>query len=146
MANLRQQDNFALARMTLPLSDPYYDSWIPTELRSDKTHPSSDFAAFCCFCARNFVRKNLAAWRLEPGLRGSSGISVVEVSERPQAPSKQFVVVSVTRAGFNLWHTRAVLWYSTSCSDDSLCLQLGAVYLLKGSGGWKVDDYEAFVL
>jgi len=34
-----QQNNFVLARMTLPLSDPQYDSWIPTGLRSEKTHP-----------------------------------------------------------------------------------------------------------
>jgi hypothetical protein len=140
-----QQNSFALARMTLALSDPQYDSWIPTELRSDKTHPSSEFAAFCGFCARNFVRENLAAWPLEPGPHGASGISVIGSWEPPQGPSKQHIV-SVTRAGFDLWHTRAVLWYSTSCSDDSLCLQLGAVYLLKENGGWKVEHYEAFTL
>ena len=140
-----QQDDFALDRMTLPLSDPYYDSWIPAELRSDKTYPSSEFAAFCGFCARNFVRKNLAAWQLEPGSHGESGISVTGSREPPQGPFKQHMV-SVTRVGFDLWHTRAVLSYSTSCSDDSLCLQLGEVYLLKENGGWKVDHYDVVML
>jgi hypothetical protein len=136
-----QQNNFALARMTLPLSDPQYDSWIPTELRSDKTHPPSEFAAFCGSCAGNFVRKNVAAWRLEPGPHGAFGTLVAESS----GPSKLHIV-SVTRVGFDLWHTRAVLWYSTSCSDRALCLQLGAAYLLKENGIWKVDRYEATVL
>src|SRR3954467_13167914 len=48
------QSTFALARTTLELSDPQYNSWIPAELRSDKTHPSAEFAAFCGLCARNF--------------------------------------------------------------------------------------------
>jgi hypothetical protein len=137
-----QQNSFALARMTLALSDPQYDSWIPTELRSDKMHSSSEFAAFCGFCARNFVRQNMASSRLEPDPYGAFSFSVVEPPEPTQRPSKH--IVSVTRVGFNLWHTRAVLSYSTSCSDESLCLELGEAYLLKEKGVWKVDHYQAF--
>lgn len=138
------QNNFVLARMTLELSDPQYDSWIPAELRSDKTHPSSEFAAFCGLCGRNFVRKNLAAWRLEPNPETASDVSIVEPPRPAERPPKQ--IVWVTRVGFNLWRTRAVLSYSRSCSDESLCSELGEVYLLKENGVWKVDHYQAFTL
>jgi hypothetical protein len=139
-----QRNNFALARMTLALSDPQYESWIPTELRSDKTHSSSEFAAYCGFCARTFVGQNMAPSRLEPDPHGEFGVFIVEPPEPTQKPSKD--IVSVTRVGFNLLHTRAVLSYSTSCSDDSnsMCLELGEAYLRKEKGVWKVDHYQAF--
>ena len=146
---LRPND-FALARTTLELSDPQYESWIPTELRHDKTHPSSQFAAFCDFCAGNFVSKNLTAWHFEPGPHDAFNISVVEAFEPPQTLPKQHVAISVTRVGFNLWHTRAVLSYSANCndysSDSGVCVELGDAYLEKRNGIWKVDHYTDFLL
>jgi hypothetical protein len=152
--HLRTND-FALARTTLELSDPQYESWILPELRHDKTYPSGEFAAFCGFCARNFVRKNLTAWYFEPGPHDALGISVVEASQT--SPPKQYVAVSVTRVGFNLWHTRAVLSYSANCSDyaavsdnstdiSGICVELGEAYLQKRNGIWRVDQYTDFLL
>jgi hypothetical protein len=140
------QSNFALAGTTLELSDPQYVSWIPTELRSDQTRPSTGFAAFCGSCARNFVRKNMATWHLEPDLQNDAfGISVVEPPEPTQRSPRQ--IVWVTRVGFNLWHTRAVLSYSTSCSERKPVHRAGSgVYLLKDNGVWKVDHDQAFTL
>jgi len=146
-----QPNDFAIARTTLELFDPYFDSSIPTELRHDKTYPSAEFAAFCGFCARSFVRKNLTAWHFEPGPHDAFGISVVQASEPSLIPPKQNVAVSVTRVGFNLWHTRAVLGYSANCSDyspdnPSVCIELGEVYLQKRHGVWKVEKYTDFLL
>lgn len=139
------QSNFALAGTTLELSDPQYVSWIPTELRSDQTRPSPGFAAFCGSCARNFVRKNMATWYLEPDLHGAFGISVVEPPRPAQRSPRQ--IVWVTRVGFNLWHTRAVLSYSTSCSERKPVHRAGSgVYLLKENGAWQVDHDQAFTL
>jgi hypothetical protein len=138
------QSHFALAQTTLELSDPGYDSWIPAELPSDKTQPSSEFAAFCGLCAQDFVRKNLDTWRLEPQPQIAFGVSVVEPPKPADNSSEQ--IVWVTRVGFNLWHTRAVLSYSRNCSDESLCLELGEAYLLKQNGVWKVDHYHAITV
>jgi hypothetical protein len=147
--HLRPND-FALARTTLELSDPQYESWIPAELRHDKTYPSSEFAGFCGFCARNFVSKNLTAWHFEPGPHDAFSITVVEASERSQTLPKRYVAVSVTRVGFNLRHTRAVLSYSANCNDYSpdsgVCVELGDAYLEKRNGIWNVDHYTDFLL
>jgi hypothetical protein len=142
-------NEFALARTTLELSDPEYESWIPPELRHNKTYPSSEFAALCGSFARNFVTKNLTAWHFEPGPHDAFSISVVEASEPSPTLSKPYVAVSVTRVGFNLWHTRAVLSYSANCNDYSpdsgVCVELGDTYLEKRAGIWNVDHYTDFL-
>ena len=56
-AETQQQNEFSVASKTLELADPQYDSWIPVELRSDRTRPSSDLVTFCGLCGRDFVRK-----------------------------------------------------------------------------------------
>jgi hypothetical protein len=143
----QQANEVALATTTLELSDQHYDTWIPAELRSNRTHPPSDFVAFCGWCGRDFVRKNLAVWRFNPSAAGTLGISVVEASESsPIPPIKR--VVAVTRIGFNVWHNRAVLSYSADCRDSpeifAVCVELGQAYLRKKNGSWELDHDDAF--
>jgi hypothetical protein len=144
-----EQDEFALASKTLELADPQYDSWIPVELRSDRTRPSSDFVTFCGFCGRDFVGKNLAVWRFNPNVLNKLGISVMDASESSWTPTNGYVV-NVTRVGFDLWHHRSVLSYSLDCSagatpahDAVLCMQLGNLQLEKVRGTWLVKSYSA---
>ena len=145
----RQQHEFALASKTLKLVDPRYDSWVPLELRSDRMRPSSEDVTFCGFCGRDFVRKNLAVWRLNPNAVNKLGISVMDVSESSWTPTNRYVV-NVTRVGFDLWHHRSVLSYSLDCSagaspghDAVLCVQSGDVQLEMVRGTWLVKSYSA---
>jgi hypothetical protein len=151
-AETQQQYEFSLASKTLELADPQYDSWIPVELRSDRTRPSSDLMTFCGLCGRDFVRKNLAVWRLNPNALNKFGISVMDASESSWTPTNGYVV-NVTRVGFDLWHHRSVLSYSLDCSggatpgeDAVLCMQSGDVQLEKVRGTWLVKRYSAHLL
>lgn len=146
-----EQADFGLASKTLKLVDPYYDSWVPVELRSDRMRPSSDFVTFCGFCGRDFVGKNLAVWRFNPNALSKLGISVMDASESSRTPPNRYVV-NVTRVGFDLWHHRSVLCYSVDFSaggtpdhDAVLLVQSGDVQLEKVSGTWQVKSYSALV-
>jgi hypothetical protein len=137
-----QQNSFALEGTTLKLSDPQYDSWIPTELRSDKTWPNPAFVSFCGrVCTHDFVRKNLTVWQLKPGPKTGTAFRIVGASE---ASEPKHCAISVTRVGFDLRHARAVLSYSESC-DGYGGVMLGDAYLLRENGMWKVGNYQSFV-
>ena len=137
----------ALARATLRLSAPKFESSIPAALRSDEILPPSEFVNFCGdLCGRDFVRKNLAVWQLKPSAQREFGISIVEASESSQMPRKTRVI-QVTRVGFDLWRNRGVLIFSASCNDYSqeypiLCVEEGKVCLQKRNGTWIVSNYE----
>jgi len=136
------QHSFVLEGETLQLSDPEYDSWVPTELRHDKTWPNANFVSFCGrLCAHDFVRKNLAASQLKPSPKVRTAFRILGGSE--SIGSGQ-CAIWVTRAGFDLRQRRAVLSYHERC-DGYGGMILGDVYLLRENGMWKVDDLQSFI-
>jgi hypothetical protein len=124
-------------KRTISLSLPVYDSppAIPVELRVKKTEDLSfpDFDTFCGHCAKDFVKKNLRAWPLESTLDYSS-------VPRAELAHDDSILVTLSRVGFNFWHTRAVVMFSADCSDDaSMCLERGEAYLKRKGNTWIVD-------
>jgi hypothetical protein len=124
---------------TSALSLPEYDSPPPTpaELRIKRIQDASfpDFEDFCGRCARDFLRKNLKAWPLQPTLDYSS-------VPRGALAHDDSILVTLSRVGFNVWHTRAVVMFSADCSDaasSTMCLELGQAYLRRKDGVWIVD-------
>lgn len=124
-------------KRTIFLSLPEYDSppAVPVELRVTKTEDLSfpDFDAFCGRCAKDFVKKNLRAWPLESTLDYSS-------VPRTALAHDDSILVTLSRVGFNFWHTRAVVMFSADCSDDAtMCLEMGQAYLKRKGDAWIVD-------
>lgn len=147
--NNRPPRAFALSSTTLRVVDPHSESWVPTELQPDRMTAPRDGVSFCGdLCGRQFVRKNLVQWRFNPSARGEVGFPIVRPSKELSEIPPKYRVVEVTRAGFNVWHTRAFLSYSADCNDYSqehpvMCVELGEAYLEKKNGAWKLDHYEA---
>ena len=145
------QGQIALAETTLRSSEPQYQNWVPAELRTDKMTPPPDVVNFCGeWCGRDFVKKNLVVWHFNSNAQEDVGFPIDQNSQDRQIPP-QHRVVAVTRVGFNLWHTRAVLWYSADCNDYSpehpvMCSESGTVYLKKINGSWQLDHYYAIDL
>lgn len=141
-----QPNEVVLGHTTLQPSARQSVSWTPPELRPDSMQPPPNFLSFCGRrCGHDFVRKNLSAWQLKSNGPGEFGISIGEVPKTTQTPKKY--VVEVTRVGFNLWHTRAVLSYTADCNDYSpefptMCVEYGEAYFQKENGIWKVDHYH----
>ena len=141
-----------LARTTSKLSTPRTDSTIPAALRPappSKHIPPAEFVHFCGqFCGRDFMRNNLAEWKLKPSAGNQFEFALIDGPESPRtAASKR--VVTVTRVGFDVWHRRAVLMYSVDCSDPSgkvpiMCVELGHAFLQKTNGTWQVNQLIGF--
>ena len=128
------RSSLALVGRTLELSDPHPESWIPTELRSDRFQPPSDFVSFCGhLCGRDFVRKNLVVWWLRPNTT-EFPFSTVKDSNTEQYE------VAVTRVGFNFLRTRAVLSFAAGCIM-SACGKSGDAFFVKQRGIWRLDHY-----
>jgi hypothetical protein len=126
-------------KRTNALSVPEYDSTPPTpiELRIKRIEDASfpDFDDFCGRCAKDFVKKNMMVWPLEPTLDYSS-------VSRGTLGHDDSILVSLSRVGFNVWHTRAVVMFVADCSDSAsstLCVELGQAYLKRKDGAWIVD-------
>lgn len=141
-----QPNELVIAHTTLQLSAPQSVSWTPLELRPNVMQPPPNFVSFCGqLCGHDFVGKNSSTWQLKPSGSDGFGISIGDVPKTPQTPKKH--AVEVTRVGFNLWHTRAVLLYTADCNDYSMefptmCMEYGEAYLRKENGIWKVDHYR----
>ena len=125
-------------RRTSALSLPEYDSPPPTpvELRIKRIEDASfpDFEDFCGRCAKDFLKKNLA-WPLQPALDYSS-------VPRGALAHDDSILVTLSRVGFNVWQTRAVLMFSADCSDaasSTMCLEQGQAYLRRKDGVWIVE-------
>ncbi len=138
-----RQTRLVLEATTLKLSNPHYDSWIPTELRADKTWPNPSFVSFCGrVCTDDFVRKNLVVWQLKPSPKTGTALRIVGASETLEA---EHCAISVTRVGFDLNCARAVLSYVERC-DGYGGMMLGDAHLLREDGMWKVKSYQMFTL
>jgi len=125
-------------KYTNVLSLPEYDSPPPTpvELRIKRIEDASfpDFADFCGRCSKDFVKKNLKAWPVQP-LQYSS-------VPRGTLAYDDSILVTLSRVGFNVWRTRAVVMFSADCSDaasSTMCLELGQAYLERKDDAWIVD-------
>jgi len=53
---------------------------------------------------KDFVRKNLTTWSLRP----TPEFSPVDAT-RPQIAERNVALVTVSRVGFNVWHTRKLV-------------------------------------
>ena len=166
LSRLSKDDKFspgrlALADASFQLVAPSGKSWIPAELLSypsaiwencaalDEAAASETFIDFCgALCGRDFMTKNLRAWRLSPPSVMRFPFDLVPTSAEASEGRKR--VVSITRPGFDLWHHRAVFTYSFDCAasanaaeDTISCVQFGQVLLQKTNGGWQVISYSA---
>jgi hypothetical protein len=126
-------------KRTSALSLPAYDSTPPTpvELRITNVEDASfpDFEDYCGRCAKDFLKKNLKAWPLPPTLDYSS-------VPRGALRGDDSILVTLSRVGFNAWHTRAVVTFSADCSDaasSTMCLELGQAYLKRKDDAWIVE-------
>ena len=111
--------DIALEGKTLALSAPNPESWVPAELRPDpQSKMPSEFAHFCGkFCGRDFTRKNLNRWSLEPAVEGQFQFEVMDSSSSLHMADKR--VIALSRVGFDLWNCRAIVMYRADCSDSS---------------------------
>ena len=145
-------DRFALADTSFKLVAATGENWVPAELRPyppDEAQASERFIDFCGgLCARDFMTKNLRAWRLEPTSAVQFPFDVVAASAEPAQGQKR--VVTVTRPGFDLWHHRAVFSYSFDCNggvspgpDAVSCVQFGQVLMERTNGEWQVTNCSA---
>jgi len=103
--------------------------------------PFTDFKSFCGRCAKDFVKKNLNSWALRP----TAELLVVDATQ-PQIVGKNVARITVSRVGFDLWHTRAVLAFEADCSDaekSRMCLEIGKASLKKENGRWTVEQLFA---
>ncbi len=123
---------------TSALRLPEYDrdpTPTPTELRITKIEDTSfpEFEDFCGRCGNDFVKKNLKAWPLQPGLEYLS-------VQRSTLTYDDSLLVNLSRVGFNVSHTRAVVMFTADCSDvGTMCLELGQAYLKRKGDEWIVD-------
>src|SRR5208282_6375392 len=88
---------------------------------------------------RDFVKKNLTAWPLE---------STLDYSSVPRAAlaHDDSSLVTLSRVGFNFWHTRAVVMFSADCSNDAtMCLEMGQAYLKRKGDTWIEDRVSGYV-
>ncbi len=101
----------------------------------------SDFKSFCGQCAKDFVRKNLNSWALRP----TAELLLVDAMQ-PQIVGNKLARITVSRVGFDLWHTRAVLAFQVDCSDPEqslMCLEIGKAWLKQENGRWTVEQVFA---
>jgi len=147
----------ALAETSSQLVAPPGEAWAPAELRPhppEKAEASENFIRFCgSLCGRDFIKKNLRAWRLKPSSGVQFPFDIVPASAEPSPAEGGKRIVDVTRPGFDLLHHRAVFSYSYDCitggtpeEDAVICVQYGDVLLEKVNGRWQISSYSAFVL
>jgi hypothetical protein len=124
---------------TSALSLPVYNSTPPTpvELRIKKVEDAAfpDFEDYCGRCAKDFLKKNMMAWPLQPTLDYSA-------IPRGALRGDDSILVTLSRVGFNVWRTRAVVMFSADRSDaasSTMCLELGQAYLRWEDNAWTVD-------
>jgi hypothetical protein len=102
------KEGIVAQKRTSALSLPVYDSTPPTpvELRIRKVEDASfpDFEDYCGRCAKDFLKKNLKAWPLQQTLDYSS-------VARGALRGDDSILVPLSRVGFNVWHTRAVVMF-----------------------------------
>jgi hypothetical protein len=128
------------SKLTLPNYDLSAQPPIPAELMITAIDDLSfsDFKSFCGRCAKDFAKKNLNSWALRP----TAELSVVDATQ-PQIVGKNAARITVSRVGFNLWHTRAVLAFEADCSDaekSRMCLEIGKASLKKENGHWTIEQ------
>jgi len=137
-----------LASPTSTLSEPRFEDWVPPGLQPgppSKWIAPDYFVAFCGnTCGRDFMKKNLVAWQVEPGPASEFRVEIIPALGK--APNQRVVIV--TRAGFDLWHRRAVLKYSVDCDHGTgdvpiVCVEFGQAFLQKINGTWKVQKVSA---
>lgn len=131
------------SKLTLPNYDLSAQPPTPSELKITAIDdlPFTDFKSFCGRCAKDFVKKNLNSWALRP----TAGLLVVDATQ-PQIVGKNVARITVSRVGFDLWHTRAVLAFEADCSDAEkslMCLEIGKASLKKENGRWTVEQLFA---
>ena len=141
--------DMGIARATSVLSAPTADSWVPAALHPyplNRLAAPEDVVRFCGkFCGRDFMKKNLVKWQLKPGADGQFPFDIIST---PGATGSKRVV-SVTRAGFDLWHRQAVLMYTVDCSEASagvptMCTEFGHAFLQKTNGTWNINELKGF--
>jgi hypothetical protein len=78
-------------------------------------------------------------------LRTSPGLSTVDAAQ-PQWWDRNVAAVTVSRVGFNFWHTRAIVTFEADCSDAEkslMCLEIGKASLKRENGRWMVGQLFA---
>jgi hypothetical protein len=128
------------ANHTSALSLPDYERSsppTPVELRIARVQEAAfpDFDDFCGRCGKDFVAKNVRSWPLEPRLEYSAVSPGASVND-------DAILVTLSRVGFNVWRSRAVVTFSADCSDSAsstICLEIGQAYLERKSEEWIVD-------
>jgi hypothetical protein len=96
------------------------------------------FRDFCGSCATDFRRKNVKNWNL----RASSEWLLRVLKNTTLKPDGDTGMVTLSRVGFNVWQTRAVLKFTVDCSDaatSTLCVGFGEAYLKLKDGQWTVE-------
>ena len=131
------------SKLTLPNYDFSAQPPTPTEWKITAIDDLSfsDFKSFCGRCAKDFIKKNLNSWSLRP----TAELLVVDATQ-PQIVEKNVARITVSRVGFDLWHTRAVLAFEADCSDAEkslMCLEIGKASLKKENGRWTVEQLLA---
>src|ERR1039457_583146 len=133
------------SRLSLPNYDllaPYQPP-TPLELKIAVIDDSSfaDFRSFCGRCAKDFVEKNMRTWSLRP----TPELSLMNAAQL-QTVERNLAAMTVSRVGFNLWHTRAVLTFEADCSNAEkslMCLETGKASLKRENGHWTVEQLFA---
>jgi hypothetical protein len=138
LAVINQTSKLTLPNYYLTAQPP-----IPAELRIHAIDdlPFADFKSFCGRCAKDFAKKNLNSWALRP----TAELLVLDATQ-PQIVGKNVARITVSRVGFDLWHTRAVLAFEADCSDAEkslMCLEIGKASLKKENGRWTVEQLLA---
>ena len=118
-----------------------YSPPTPSELKITSMDEFSfpDFAEFCGNCAKDFARKNLKSWPL-------SNLEFSQIGAATDSGANDNRPVSLSRVGFNLWHSRAVLAFTADCSDAEqslVCIEIGRAYLKSKNGEWAVEKVLA---
>jgi hypothetical protein len=104
-------------------------------LRTTRIEEASfpEFEDFCGRCRSDFVRKNLKAWPLQAALEYLS-------VPRATLTGDDSILVNLSRVGFNVSHTRAVVMFTADCSEaGTMGLELGQAYLKHQGNEWIVD-------
>jgi hypothetical protein len=136
----------ALEGRTLALSRPEPESWVPAELRPfPPSKMPSEFVRCGKLCERDFMRKNLNRWSLEPAVEGQFQFEVTDSSSSSNLADKR--VIALSRVGFDLWNRRAIVMYRADCRDFSsagpaVCAESGEAFLKKTHGMWEVDQFQ----
>lgn len=131
------------SKLTLPNYDLSAQPPIPAELRITAIDDLSfsDFKSFCGRCAKDFAKKNLNSWALRP----TEELAVVDATQQ-QMVGKNVARITVSRVGFDFWHTRAVLAFEADCSDAEkslMCLEIGKAFLKKENRHWTIEQLFA---